>query len=123
MSAWKKALFAAFGVSSATSSPQIGVQGGSVASGDASTPHFHFLADDTGKFTAEIGMDFNAEKLLGTKRSKRYALFLEDGLVREMFVENDPNVVAVTSADNILTAVVQTSVPQQTYHTGLETSK
>lgn len=120
VSAWKKALFAAFGQTSASSSPKIGT--GS-AGADAPLPlQFHFLADDTGKFSAELGLDFNAEKLLGTKRSKRYGLFLEDGLVREIFIENDPNVVAVTTADNILKAVLQTSVPQQTYHTGLETA-
>nr|POE56329.1 putative peroxiredoxin pmp20 [Quercus suber] len=71
----------------------------------ASSPLVHFCADDTGMFTKEIGMDFDATGLLGGHRSKRYAAVIEGGIVRQIFVEDEAPSVTVTSAENVLQAL------------------
>ncbi|KAL7010071.1 hypothetical protein EMMF5_000090 [Cystobasidiomycetes sp. EMM_F5] len=49
----------------------------------------HFLADDAGKFTAAIGMGFEATPILGSIRSHRYTMLVEDGIVK--LIEQEPN--------------------------------
>lgn len=41
-----------------------------------------FLADQTGEFTKALDLDFDATKIFGNFRSKRYALVVEDGKVK-----------------------------------------
>ncbi|EPE26237.1 Thioredoxin-like protein [Glarea lozoyensis ATCC 20868] len=61
-----------------------------------------FLADPAGKFTREIGLEFESAAMLGTNRSKRYAIVVKGGKVEKVEVEPD-NVGAVVSvAEKIL---------------------
>ncbi|KDN45109.1 Redoxin [Tilletiaria anomala UBC 951] len=68
----------------------------------ASASQVHFLADDDGSFTSEVGMLFDAKGLLGNKRSKRYVLVVDDGIVKHVFVESEVANVEVTKAENVL---------------------
>ncbi|GEL20919.1 peroxiredoxin [Pseudonocardia asaccharolytica] len=60
------------------------------------------LGDGNGQFTSAAGMELDGSGFgLGT-RSKRYAAVLEDGVVKELFVEDDGVGVAVSTADAVL---------------------
>jgi len=62
------------------------------------------LADGNGSFTEAVGLEMDGTSFgLGT-RSKRYAAILEDGVVRELFVEPKGGV-DVSSADAVLAAL------------------
>lgn len=41
-----------------------------------------FIADATGEFTNALDLSFDATKVFGNHRSKRYALVVEDGKVK-----------------------------------------
>jgi glutaredoxin/glutathione-dependent peroxiredoxin len=61
-----------------------------------------FLSDGNAEFTKKIGMDFDGSGFgLGT-RSKRYAAFVEDGVVRILNVEDSPAVADASTAAKIL---------------------
>ncbi|HET9903496.1 MAG TPA: peroxiredoxin [Xanthobacteraceae bacterium] len=61
-----------------------------------------FLADGNGEFAKAIDMTFDGSANgLGT-RSRRYAMVVEDGVVRHLNVEEAPGKVDVSSAENIL---------------------
>lgn len=47
------------------------------------------MGDPTGKFTAALDLSFDSTSVFGNERSKRYALVVEDGKVKEAFVEPD----------------------------------
>lgn len=57
--------------------------------GAADKTKIHFLADDAGRFTAAVGMSFDATPFLGSVRSKRYVLLVEDGIVKRVELEDD----------------------------------
>lgn len=60
------------------------------------------LSDGNADFARAIGMDVALTgPFLGT-RSKRYAMLVEDGVVKELMVEDNPGAVAVSGADAIL---------------------
>lgn len=48
-----------------------------------------FLADPTTKFTEALDLAFDGSAIFGGNRSKRYALVIEDGKVKEAHVEPD----------------------------------
>ncbi|KAK3052804.1 hypothetical protein LTR09_006287 [Extremus antarcticus] len=48
-----------------------------------------FLGDPSGAFTKALELDFDATAIFGHPRSKRYALVVEDGVVKEAYVEPD----------------------------------
>ena len=48
-----------------------------------------FLADPQGEFTRELDLLFDAGKIFGNERSKRYALVVEEGRVKGAYVEPD----------------------------------
>lgn len=48
-----------------------------------------FLADPHAAFTKALDLDFDATKIFGQPRSKRYALVIADGKVKEAHVESD----------------------------------
>ena len=48
-----------------------------------------FLADPTAAFTRSLELTFDSSAIFGNDRSKRYALLVEDGKVKEAFVEGD----------------------------------
>lgn len=48
-----------------------------------------FLGDPTGKFSEALDVTFDSSSIFGNHRSKRYALLVENGKVKEAFVEPD----------------------------------
>lgn len=71
----------------------------------SSNPNVHFLADDTGAFTKAAGLSFDASGLLGNVRSQRYVAVIENGIVQQIFIEDEAPNVTVTKADNVLQAL------------------
>lgn len=65
-----------------------------------------FLADGNGDFVKSIGLDFNgAERLMGPVRSRRYALYAEDGVVKVLNIEEVTSKAEISSAENLLSAI------------------
>jgi peroxiredoxin len=63
------------------------------------------LSDGNGTFTKAIGMDFDGSGFgLGT-RSKRYAMLVDNGVVKALNIEESPGVMEVSGADRILAAL------------------
>ena len=63
------------------------------------------LADGTAAFTKAVGMDFDGWGFgLGT-RSKRYAMLVDNGVVKALNVEESPGVMEVSGADRMLAAL------------------
>ncbi|EKG17641.1 hypothetical protein MPH_05090 [Macrophomina phaseolina MS6] len=61
-----------------------------------------FIADPTGAFTKALDLSFDSRAIFGNERSKRYALVVEDGKVKEAHVEPDNTGVNVSAADKVL---------------------
>lgn len=60
------------------------------------------LSDGNGEFTDKIGMGFDGSAIgLGT-RSKRYAMVVDDGVVKVLHTEESPGVAEVSTAEAIL---------------------
>ncbi|HSR66173.1 MAG TPA: peroxiredoxin [Xanthomonadaceae bacterium] len=59
------------------------------------------LADGNGDFTRALGLEMDASAYGMGKRSRRYALYAEDGLVKKVFVEA-PGEFRVSSAEHML---------------------
>jgi peroxiredoxin len=63
------------------------------------------LSDGNGTFTKAIGLDFDGSGFgLGT-RSKRYAMLVENGVLKALNVEESPGVMEVSGADRMLAAL------------------
>jgi glutaredoxin/glutathione-dependent peroxiredoxin len=61
-----------------------------------------FLADGAGKFANAIGLSVDlGERGLGT-RSQRYAMVVDDGVVKTLNVEDAPGKADVSGAENLL---------------------
>ncbi|KAL2068064.1 hypothetical protein VTL71DRAFT_16162 [Oculimacula yallundae] len=61
-----------------------------------------FLGDPAGKFTRALDVEFEAAPLLGTNRSKRYAMVVEDGKVKSISIEPDNLGTEVSTAEKVL---------------------
>ncbi|KIW27941.1 uncharacterized protein PV07_07636 [Cladophialophora immunda] len=61
-----------------------------------------FLADPSGEFTRAWDVEFDAAKILGNNRSKRYAVTTEDGKVVKASVEPDNTGVTISAAEKML---------------------
>ncbi|WP_095587318.1 peroxiredoxin [Actibacterium ureilyticum] len=63
------------------------------------------LGDPESSFTRAIGMDFDAPPagLLG--RSKRYAMLVEDGVVKLLHVEESPGACEISAGESLLAAI------------------
>ena len=61
-----------------------------------------FLGDPSGAFARALDVEFNAAPLLGTNRSKRYAMVVENGKVKSVDIEPDNIGVSVSAADKVL---------------------
>jgi 2-Cys peroxiredoxin 5 len=72
---------------------------------DNSAGEFRFLADPAGVLTSALDMEFDSEKIFGNKRSKRYALYVQNGKVKQVFVEPDNTGVAESAAGKVLEAI------------------
>ena len=64
-----------------------------------------FLSDGNCEFTKEIGMEFDGSGIGLDTRSKRYAMLVEDGVVKELNTEDSPGVADVSSAAALLEAL------------------
>lgn len=61
-----------------------------------------FVSDGNAEFTKAIGLDFDATAAgLGT-RSQRYAMLVDDGVVKVLNVEEAPKTVDLASAEKLL---------------------
>jgi peroxiredoxin len=63
------------------------------------------LADADGAFTKDIGLDFTAPPVGLLARSKRYALYAEDGVVKTMHLEESPGVCEASGGESLLAAI------------------
>ncbi|KAI4862319.1 Redoxin-domain-containing protein [Hypoxylon rubiginosum] len=61
-----------------------------------------FLADPSGEFTKALDLGFEAPAIFGDVRAKRYALVIEDGKVKNVYVEPDNTGTTITMADKVL---------------------
>lgn len=66
---------------------------------------FRFLADPAGELTNALKLDFDSEHIFGNRRSKRYALYVENGTVKKVFAEPDNTGVDVSAASKVLAAI------------------
>ncbi|MGR3465910.1 redoxin family protein [Limimaricola sp.] len=64
-----------------------------------------FLADASSEFTSAMGMEFtNAERGF-IRRSKRYALMAEDGVVRVLHEEEGPGMCEISGGESMVAAL------------------
>lgn len=68
----------------------------------ASAAGLTFLSDADGAFTKSIGMAFDAPPLGLYGRSKRYALYADDGVVKVFNLEADPTQCSTSSGETLL---------------------
>ncbi|MCJ1411773.1 Peroxiredoxin-5, mitochondrial [Ptychographa xylographoides] len=66
------------------------------------TSGIRFLADPTAAFTQALALAFDGSAIFGGDRSKRYALTIKDGKVKEVHVEPDNTGVDVSTAEKVL---------------------
>ena len=71
------------------------------AAGDGIT----MLSDASGTFTKAIGMDFDAEPVGFSGRSKRYALCAEDGKVTVLHAEENPGECEISGGEAMVDAL------------------
>lgn len=64
-----------------------------------------FLADAGAEFTKAIGLAFTAPPVGFYDRSKRYALYAEDGVVKVLHVEESPGVCEASGGEALLAAI------------------
>jgi glutaredoxin/glutathione-dependent peroxiredoxin len=63
----------------------------------------HMLADGNGDFTRALGLEFDASKFGMGKRSQRYSMIVDDGVVKSINVEQ-PGAFDVSSAEYLLSS-------------------
>jgi glutaredoxin/glutathione-dependent peroxiredoxin len=64
-----------------------------------------FIADGNGDFAKALGLTIDvSDRGLGT-RSQRYAMIVEDGVVKSLNVEDAPGKADISGADNLLKAL------------------
>jgi len=63
--------------------------------------HLHMLADGNGEFTKAMGLELDATAFGMGLRAKRFALYAENGIVKNVFVEA-PGEFKVSAADYVL---------------------
>lgn len=61
-----------------------------------------FLADPKGDFVGALDAKFDASKFFGNERSKRFALLVDDGVVKQAFVEPGNTSIDVSEAAKVL---------------------
>jgi len=60
------------------------------------------LADFDGAFTRSLGMEVDLSVAKLGKRSKRYAMLVDNGKIAKQWVEEKPGELKVSSAENVL---------------------
>ncbi|MCS6876713.1 MAG: peroxiredoxin [Geminicoccaceae bacterium] len=64
-----------------------------------------FLSDGNATFTKAIGLDFDGSAFGFGVRSKRYSMYVEDGVVKALNVEDAPGVMDRSSAEVLLSQI------------------
>ncbi len=64
-----------------------------------------FLGDAAAEFTKAIGMDFDAPPVGFQSRSKRYAMYAEDGVVTVLQAEESPGVCETSGGEALLASI------------------
>lgn len=64
-----------------------------------------FLGDASSEFTKAIGLEFSAPAAGLIDRSKRYALYAEDGVVKVLQVEDAPGQCSISGGEALLEAI------------------
>lgn len=59
------------------------------------------LADGNGDFTRAVGLEMDGSRFGMGKRSQRYSMLVDNGVVKQLYVE-EPGAFAVSSADHML---------------------
>jgi len=73
--------------------------------GGAEAAGIEMLSDADGSFTKALGMDFDAPQFGLYGRSRRYAMLVEDGVVKVLNSEENPGAVTVSGGEKLLEAV------------------
>ncbi|MCY4099941.1 MAG: peroxiredoxin [Rhodobacteraceae bacterium] len=60
------------------------------------------LGDAEGEFIRAIGMEFSAPAVGLVGRSKRFTMYVEDGVVKQLNVESNPGVCEISAAETLL---------------------
>ncbi len=63
------------------------------------------LSDGTGAFTKALGMDFDAPPVGLMGRSKRYAMYVEDGVVKVFHPEESPGTCEISGGEALLAEI------------------
>ncbi len=63
------------------------------------------LGDSDASFTKAIGLDFTAPPAGFFNRSKRYALYAEDGVVKVLHLEESPGTCDISGGESLLAAI------------------
>src|SRR5947207_392270 len=65
-----------------------------------------FLADGNGEFAKAIGLNYDgSERGMGGVRSRRYAMLVDDGVVKVLNIEENAGKAEMTGADNLIKAL------------------
>ena len=78
----------------------MGAWGKAQGAGDA----VMMVADGNGEFSKAVGLDFDGSGFGMGRRSQRYAMIVENGVVKKLFVEK-PMEFKVSSAESVLAAL------------------
>lgn len=68
-------------------------------------PDVRIIADTQAEFAKAAGHLFDSTEIFGNKRSKRYAMIVQDGKILQEFIEPDNIGVNVSSAESVLKAL------------------
>jgi len=71
----------------------------------AAAAGLHMMGDASAEFTRAIGMNWTAEPAGFYDRSRRYALYADDGVVKVLHVEEGPGVCEVSGGEALLAAI------------------
>jgi cytochrome c peroxidase len=63
------------------------------------------MSDASGAFTRALGLDFDAPPAGFHGRSKRYAMYVEDGVVKALHVEESPGACGTSAGESLLEAI------------------
>lgn len=71
----------------------------------ATTAGITMLADADSSFTKAMGLAFDAPPVGLLARSKRYALYAEDGVVKQLHLEESPGTCEISGGEALLKAI------------------
>ncbi|WGV14774.1 peroxiredoxin [Fuscovulum ytuae] len=71
----------------------------------ASAAGLSLLADADSSFTKALGLAFDAPPVGLLARSKRYALYAEDGVVKALHLEESPGTCEISGGESLLKAI------------------